>query len=139
MKLKIILYITLFSISASVLAQEADTVLVPKTDKPERDAFGSPWLIDNPTGMIRLLDGAPEIKLRGKFVNVNASVINVEGLSAHADQTELIQWMSSLSKPPKYILITHGEPASAQALQEKIRQVYNWETGIPHLNQVIDL
>lgn len=52
MKLKIILYITLFSISASVLAQEADTVLVPKTDKPERDAFGSPWLIDNPTGMI---------------------------------------------------------------------------------------
>lgn len=52
MKLKIILYITLFSTSASVLAQEADTVLVPKTDKPERDAFGSPWLIDNPTGMI---------------------------------------------------------------------------------------
>lgn len=87
----------------------------------------------------QLLDGAPEIKLRGKFVKVYASVINVEGLSAHADQTELIQWMSSLSKPPKYILITHGEPASAQALQEKIRQVYNWETGIPHLNQVIDL
>lgn len=52
MKLKIILYITLFSTSASVLAQEADTVLVPKTDKPERNAFGSPWLIDNPTGMI---------------------------------------------------------------------------------------
>lgn len=87
----------------------------------------------------QLLDGAHEIKLRGKFFKVRASVINVEGLSAHADQKELIHWMSSLSKPPKYILITHGEPASARALQEKIRQVYNWETAMPHLNQVIDL
>ncbi len=87
----------------------------------------------------QLLDGAHEIKLRGKFFKVRASVINVEGLSAHADQKELIHWMSSLSKPPKYILITHGEPASARALQEKIRQVYNWETAIPHLNQSIDL
>jgi len=87
----------------------------------------------------QLLDGANEIKLRGKFFKVRASIINVEGLSAHADQEELIHWMSSLSKPPKYIFITHGEPASARALQEKIRQVYNWETAIPHLNQVIDL
>lgn len=52
MKLKILLSIALFSISVSVLAQEADTVASPKTDKPERDAFGSPWLIDNPTGVI---------------------------------------------------------------------------------------
>ncbi|MFZ6011139.1 MAG: MBL fold metallo-hydrolase RNA specificity domain-containing protein, partial [Bacteroidota bacterium] len=87
----------------------------------------------------QLLDGAREIKLRGKFFKVNASVINVEGLSAHADQTELIHWMSGFSKPPKYILLTHGEPASAQALQEKIRQVYNWDTAIPRLNQVITL
>ncbi|MBY0434551.1 MAG: MBL fold metallo-hydrolase [Cyclobacteriaceae bacterium] len=87
----------------------------------------------------QLLDGAHEIKLRGKFFKVRASIINVEGLSAHADQEELFHWMSSLSKPPKYILITHGEPASARALQEKIRQVYNWESAIPHLNQVIDL
>ncbi|MBN8577934.1 MAG: MBL fold metallo-hydrolase [Cytophagales bacterium] len=87
----------------------------------------------------QLLDGAREIKLRGKFFKVSASVINVDGLSAHADQAELINWMSGISKAPKYILITHGEPASAQALQDKIRQVYNWETAIPHLNQVIDL
>jgi hypothetical protein len=52
MKLKILLPIALFVISGSVLAQEADTVAAPKTDKPERDAFGSPWLIDNPTGVI---------------------------------------------------------------------------------------
>ena len=50
MKLKIPLSIALFIISVSAFAQEADTLAV-KTDKPERDAFGSPWLIDNPTGV----------------------------------------------------------------------------------------
>lgn len=87
----------------------------------------------------QLLEGVDEIKLHGRFYSVKASIENIDGLSAHADQTELIHWMSSFSKPPKYILITHGEPASALALQKKIRQVYNWETAIPHLNQVIDL
>lgn len=52
MNLKILLPIALFVVSVSVLAQEVDSVAAPKTDKPERDAFGSPWLIDNPTGVI---------------------------------------------------------------------------------------
>lgn len=87
----------------------------------------------------QLLDGVHEIKLHGKYYKVKAVIENVEGLSAHADQAELIHWMSSLSKSPKFILITHGEPASAQALQDKVREVYGWETAIPQLNQVIDL
>jgi metallo-beta-lactamase family protein len=87
----------------------------------------------------QLLDGVRERKLHGKYFRVKAVIENVEGLSAHADQAELIHWMSSLSKSPKFILITHGEPASAQALQDKVREVYGWETSIPQLNQVIDL
>lgn len=35
----------------SVQAQEVDT-LARKSDKPERDAFQSSWLIDNPTGVV---------------------------------------------------------------------------------------
>jgi hypothetical protein len=52
MKLKILFPLALFVVSVSALAQEADSVAALKTDKPERDAFGSPWLIDNPTGVI---------------------------------------------------------------------------------------
>lgn len=53
MKFKILFFIALFIISVSVLAQEADTVATPQTDKPERDAFASAWLIDNPTGLVK--------------------------------------------------------------------------------------
>ena len=38
--------------SLPAFAQEADTVAVQKTDKPEREAFQSTWLIDNPTGAV---------------------------------------------------------------------------------------
>lgn len=41
-----------FLSSLPALAQEADTVAAQKTDKPERDAFQSTWLIDNPTGVV---------------------------------------------------------------------------------------
>lgn len=52
MKVKILLLLPLFMISASLHAQETDSTETQKIDKPERDAFGSPWLIDNPTGVI---------------------------------------------------------------------------------------
>ncbi len=36
----------------TVAAQEADSIQSKKADKPERAAFQSGWLIDNPTGLI---------------------------------------------------------------------------------------
>ncbi len=51
-------YLTIFFIfpalilSSGVVAQDADSLAVKKTDKPERPAFQSAWLIDNPTGVV---------------------------------------------------------------------------------------
>ncbi len=86
-----------------------------------------------------LLDGAKELKMRGKLWPVKATVAMVEGLSAHADQSELINWLSKLKNEPSKIFITHGEHDSSHALSEKIKQVYNWNTGIPKLNQIVTL
>jgi metallo-beta-lactamase family protein len=86
-----------------------------------------------------LLDGAGEIKIRGKFWPVKAHVAMIEGLSAHADQSELIHWMSKLKQEPSRIFIVHGEKDGAHALSEKIKEVYDWNAGIPALNQVIGL
>ncbi|HNP94037.1 MAG TPA: DUF5777 family beta-barrel protein [Cyclobacteriaceae bacterium] len=52
MQQKIKLLIVLLITAISALAQETDSTATSKTDKPERDAFGSPWLIDNPTGVV---------------------------------------------------------------------------------------
>ena len=52
MKPKIFFQFALAIVSFSAWAQEADSVAAPKIDKPERAAFQSTWLIDNPTGVV---------------------------------------------------------------------------------------
>jgi metallo-beta-lactamase family protein len=86
-----------------------------------------------------LLDGAKEIKLRGKLFFVKATIASVEGLSAHADQAELIEWISRLDHPPKNIFIVHGEKTGAAGLSKKINEVYHYNCVIPKLNEEFDL
>jgi metallo-beta-lactamase family protein len=86
-----------------------------------------------------LLEGAKEIKLYGKYYSVKAKIENVEGLSAHADQKGLIDWMSQLKKKPEKIFIVHGEAQSADALRVKIKDVYGWDGVIPSLNEIIKI
>ncbi|MBA2614094.1 MAG: MBL fold metallo-hydrolase [Bacteroidetes bacterium] len=86
-----------------------------------------------------LLQGAKEIKMRGKLWPVKANVLLVEGLSAHADQRELINWLSELKNRPSKIFITHGEKESSKALSEKIKTVYGWNSEIPELNQITEV
>jgi metallo-beta-lactamase family protein len=81
-----------------------------------------------------LLEGASEVKLYGKYFQVRASVENIEGLSSHADQAGLIDWLSKLKSPKVYII--HGELSASEALQAKIKEVYGWDAIIPKLNQV---
>jgi metallo-beta-lactamase family protein len=84
----------------------------------------------------QLLEGASEIKLFGKFYPVKATIKNIEGLSAHADRNELIDWMNRIKTKPERIFIVHGEPQSADALRVKIKDVYGWDSEIPGLNDL---
>ena len=86
-----------------------------------------------------LLEGAKEVKLYGKYFPVKAKIENAEGLSAHADQKGLIDWMSGLKQKPEHIFIVHGEAQSADALRVKIKEVYGWESEIPSLNEIIEI
>lgn len=87
----------------------------------------------------QLLEGATEIKLHGKLFTVKATVKNVDGLSAHADQSELLHWLSKLKKAPKKIFITHGEPSSSKALQKKIMDTYGWSAVMPQQDEIVAL
>jgi metallo-beta-lactamase family protein len=86
-----------------------------------------------------LLEGAKEIKLYGKMFPVKAQIENIEGLSSHADQDGLIDWISNLSSTPDKIFIVHGEHDSSVALKEKIKEIYDWNAAIPKLNQVSEI
>ena len=84
-----------------------------------------------------LLDGAKEIKIFGKYFPVRATIENITGLSSHADQAELIGWLSELTTTPSDIFLVHGEDDALQAMKVKIEEVYHWPVTIPKLNEVI--
>ncbi len=83
-----------------------------------------------------LLEGAEELKIYGKYYCVKAKVDALQGLSAHADQDELLVWMSQLKGDPSRIFITHGEPHPADALRVKIKDTYGWEAEVPQLYEI---
>lgn len=86
-----------------------------------------------------MLEGANEIKMRGKYWPVKAGVVNVKGLSAHADQRELLNWLSDLKTVPEKIFIVHGEKDGAEAMQMKLKEKYGYESTIPLLSQTFKL
>jgi metallo-beta-lactamase family protein len=85
-----------------------------------------------------LIDGAKEIKMRGKYWPVKANIKLIEGLSAHADQHELINWLANLKTQPEKIFITHGEKQPAEELKKRIQAVYGYDCEIPRLFQGFD-
>lgn len=86
----------------------------------------------------RLLDGEPEIKIRGEFYEVRCQVENIDGLSAHADQRELLDWLSDLKKVPEKVCIVHGEGQASSALASKIESRYGWKSFLPQRNEKIE-
>lgn len=87
----------------------------------------------------QLLEGAHEIKFFGKYYPVKASIKHIESLSAHADQDDLITWMSNIKNIPEKVYLVHGEPSALDAFRVKIKDVFNWNTSIPKLNDVESL
>lgn len=80
----------------------------------------------------RILDGESTIRIFGQDVPLNCQVKQISGLSAHADQSELLRWIGNFKKSPKHVFITHGEPESAFALADILKQQRNWSPVVPN-------
>jgi metallo-beta-lactamase family protein len=80
----------------------------------------------------RLVDGEPEVRIYGQEVPVKAKIYSVEGLSAHADQNELMEWAEGFGEKPKLAFIVHGEERSAGVLAHKLKDELGWNTIIPN-------
>lgn len=82
-----------------------------------------------------IVDGAKTVRILGQYYPVRARIAQVHGFSAHADQDELIEWLSSLKKPPRRVFITHGELDASKNLAALVKEKQGWETLIPRYRQ----
>jgi metallo-beta-lactamase family protein len=79
----------------------------------------------------RLLEGATMVHIMGQEVEVRCRIEKVNALSAHADQGEMMKWLSNFKAEPKMTFIVHGEPPAQEALQARIEKDLGWKTIIP--------
>lgn len=86
----------------------------------------------------RIVDKEPFIKIFGEEVALRCHVKVINGLSAHADQSELLKWLGNFKSSPKMTFITHGELKSAQTFAEKIRAM-GWSPMIPQYLESFEL
>ena len=87
----------------------------------------------------KLLEGATEIKIYGKYYPVLAKILEIEGLSAHGDQNDLLNWLSDLKKKPEKVFLVHGENQPADELRIKINEKYGFDCIVPLMGQEIEL
>ena len=87
----------------------------------------------------KLLEGAKDIKIHGKYYSVKAKVVEIETLSAHGDQKDLINWLSDLEKAPKKVFLVHGENEPADELRMKIHEKYGFDCIVPLMGQEFEL
>lgn len=68
-----------------------------------------------------LLNQVPEIKIHGQYYPVRARILEIGGLSAHADQRELLTWIKGFEPVPAEVFLVHGEPCAQEALRVKLK------------------
>lgn len=78
-----------------------------------------------------IVDGARRVRVLGETQDVNASVVQLDGFSAHADRDELLRWLSALKTPPRRAFVTHGEPDVAQRFGNTLEKQFNWDVTVP--------
>ncbi|MFG3450768.1 MBL fold metallo-hydrolase RNA specificity domain-containing protein [Stutzerimonas stutzeri] len=77
-----------------------------------------------------IVDGAKTVKLLHQRIAMNATVHTLGGFSAHAGQSQLIEWASHFQTRPELYLV-HGELEKMQALQKAIHDRLGWHANIP--------
>lgn len=75
--------------------------------------------------------GNKSIRIHGQDVAVHAEVVQMRSASAHADASQLMDWLRALPQPPHRVFVTHGEMGASDALRHRIETELRWRAMVP--------
>ncbi|GBC99581.1 Ribonuclease [bacterium HR17] len=86
----------------------------------------------------QLVDGVSPVRIFGEMHEVKARIVLLDGFSAHADRTALLNWASHFRRPPAQTFLVHGEKDAATELATALRQ-RSWLVRVPMQGEVVAL
>jgi KH/beta-lactamase-domain protein len=92
----------------------------------------------------RVLDGSKQVSLLGKdgkveVVNVNCSMIKLDGFSGHSDFNQLMSFVHKLRPKLRRVLVNHGERRKCESLAMNIRRQFRVPAHYPQVQEAIRL
>ncbi len=78
-----------------------------------------------------LAKGNKSIRIHGQDAPVRAEVVQLQSASAHADASQLMDWLRALPRPPHRVFVTHGEMGASDALRHRIETELRWRAMVP--------
>lgn len=85
----------------------------------------------------RIVDGEKVVRIYGEDIAVAAKVYTIGGFSAHADQRELLQWLSAFKNNPQ-IFVVHGEEETSLQFAEIIREQLGFTAHVPNRGEAYE-
>lgn len=86
--------------------------------------------------------GAKSVRLDGQERTVRCKVRSISGFSAHADESELLDWLrvfgSNGGPRPRRVFLVHGDPDAQQALEPKVRAL-GFQAYVPRWHERVTL
>lgn len=86
----------------------------------------------------QLVDHAREVHMFGEAIQVKAQVHTIGGLSAHADQVQLLNWYGRFENRPPVTLV-HGEDGPRAALRERLIERFACAVDLAAVGQPIQV
>jgi metallo-beta-lactamase family protein len=87
----------------------------------------------------RLVEGADLVRIHGEKVAVKAQVHTLSGFSAHAGQTDLLNWFSVIAPSNPRVILIHGEDGPRAELAKRIQQRFKLASKLPGIGDVVEL
>ncbi len=86
-----------------------------------------------------LTEGASEVRLFGETIEVNARIMQLSGVSGHADKKGLLNWLGHFKEKPQKVFIVHGEDLVCDDFRKCLEEEYGYNAAAPFSGACYDL
>lgn len=86
-----------------------------------------------------LLNGAKTVRLFSEQIRVRARIENLQGISGHADQDGLLEWLNAFRAKPARVFVTHGELSVCDSFAALLNDKFGHNAVAPDYMAAYDL
>ena len=87
----------------------------------------------------RLVDGEKDVRIYQEDIHVEAEIVELQDVSAHADRDGLMHWLTDNPEKPRNVFVVHGEDTVAENFAKQLQNDCGYEASAPYSGYVFDL